>query len=62
MLGRILTKDGHNVTFADNGEEVLSLIAVMQGSAKSGSQPFKAVDVVLMDRNLSKLDGPNTAR
>ena len=61
-MGRILNKAGHSVIFSDDGEEVVRVMAASRGVAKSGLPPFSSVDVVLMDRNMPNLDGPEAAR
>ena len=52
-MGRVLTKKGHAVSFAEDGEEFLK---VMENS------PANAFDVVLIDRHMPKLDGPEATR
>ena len=53
VMGRVLTKKGHAVSFAEDGEEFLK---VMENS------PANAFDVVLIDRHMPKLDGPDATR
>ena len=53
VMGRLLGKKGHKVSFAEDGEE---FIKVMEDSVAN------AFDVVLIDRHMPKLDGPDATR
>ena len=52
-MGRLLTKKGHDVAFAEDGQEFLKIIE------DSAAKPF---DVVLIDRHMPKLEGPAATR
>ena len=52
-MGRLLSKKGHTVSFAEDGEEFMGVLEDRIGN------PF---DVVLIDRHMPKLDGPTATR
>ena len=79
-MGRLLTKKGHTVAFAEDGEEFLKAMqakggavtasAAMVPSSSGGLSPtgsaaldgFAHFDVILIDRHMPKLEGPEAIR
>ena len=61
MVGRILTEQGHNVSFASDGEEFL---IVMKGPSPSNGfkEKFADFDAVLVDRYMPGVRGPEATR
>ena len=63
-MSRLLATKGHRVSFAADGEEFLK---VMQSTLKplgrsSSPQAFAQFDVVLIDRHMPKMEGPEAIR
>ena len=72
----MLTKKGHKVAFAVDGEDFLKVMRVDDGGedavgggcggalhlTASSKQAFAAFDVVLIDRHMPKLEGPEAIR
>ena len=68
-MGRFLMKKGHNVSFADDAEELLRKLQTSKafvGSSKSTAVALAAAvasfDAILVDRHLGKLGGPEAIR
>ena len=75
-MGRLLSQEGHTVSFADNGKEFL---AIMGGADPGAGAVISAVgskgqgkvapatvsgrfDAILMDRHMPHIEGPDAAR
>ena len=52
-MGRLLSKKGHTVSFAEDGKQFMEVVGGRIGN------PF---DVVLIDLHMPKLDGPTATR
>ena len=72
-MGRVLIKKGHTVAFAEDGEEFMKAIQSTggdtkeaSGKASGGTAPsapaFVQFDLVLIDRHMPKLDGPDATK
>ena len=61
MIGRVLIEQGHDVSFASDGEEFL---IVMKGPSRSNGfkEKFADFDAVLVDRYMPSLRGPEATR
>ena len=63
-MGRLLMKKGHRVSFAEDGEDFIRTVCtatkVISSVAEVGA--FAVFDVVLVDRHMPKLEGPEATR